>query len=64
MKRKIVVKRGETQAIARILGCTYEYVSHSLSFHKDSLLANKIRKVALERGGVYVEFPDVAKQAI
>ncbi len=64
MKKKIVVQRGECKAIAKILGCTYEMVSHSLAFRKNSLLARKIRKVAIERGGQEVELPEIAKQKL
>lgn len=64
MKKKIVVERGEQQAIAKLMGCTHEMVCHSLAFRKDTPLARKIRKVAEERGGVLVVLKPVAKQAI
>jgi len=51
MKRKILVDRGEVLRIAKLLGCTREMVSYSINFQKNSLLARKIRKVAMERGG-------------
>lgn len=52
MKRKIVTSYGETKAIAKLLGCSREMVSYALCFHKNSLLARKIRKLAVERGGI------------
>jgi hypothetical protein len=52
MKRKIVTDRGESITIARTFGCTVQMVSDSLNFRKNSPLARKIRKTALERGGV------------
>jgi hypothetical protein len=51
MKRKIIVEHGEVLSIAKIFGCTRQMVGYSLSFKKNSLLARKIRKVAVERGG-------------
>lgn len=62
MKRKIVVERGESQKIAKIMGCTPVMVCYALTFRKNTLLAQKIRNVALERGGVEVVLRDVAKQ--
>jgi hypothetical protein len=52
MKRKIVTNYGETKAIAKLLECTPEMVSYALNFQKNSLLARKIRKLALDRGGI------------
>jgi hypothetical protein len=52
MKRKILVPYGEGLQIAKIAGCTKEMVYHSLSFKKNSFLARKIRKIAVERGGI------------
>lgn len=34
MKRRIVVEYGEVANIAKLMGCTYEMVSHSLAFRK------------------------------
>lgn len=62
MKRKVVVERGESQKIAKIMGCTTVMVCYALSYKKNTLLAQKIRKVALERGGVEVVMRDVPKQ--
>jgi hypothetical protein len=52
MKRRIVVERGDVNEIAKILRCTRQMVTYSLAFKKNSLLARKIRKVAMERGGI------------
>ena len=60
--KKIVVQYGEVRKISKILRCTPEMVSRSLSFYKNTPLARKIRKVAMERGGVEVELPNVTKQ--
>lgn len=62
MKKRIVVEHGEVNVIAKILGCTRETVSRALAYQKHTILAQKIRKVALERGGVEVVLRDVAKQ--
>ena len=45
---------GEVASIAKLMGCTYEMVSHSLAFRKDTELARRIRRMALTRGGVEV----------
>jgi hypothetical protein len=52
MKRKILVEKGEGAKIAKLLKCTPEMVSYSLNFKKNSFLARKIRKTAVERGGI------------
>lgn len=55
MKRKIVLDYGNIGKIAKVMGCTREMVSKSLSFKKNSMLARKIRFVAKEQfGGVEV----------
>lgn len=54
MKRRIVVEYGEVANIAKMMGCTYEMVSHSLAFRKNTDLARRIRKMALMRGGVEI----------
>lgn len=56
MKKKIVVGYGEHAHIAKLMGCTPDMVSKSLRFEKNSLLARRIRKVAVELGGVEVEY--------
>jgi hypothetical protein len=52
MKRRIVVDRGEVLAIARLIGCTRQMVGYSLNFNKNTVLAGKIGKIAIDRGGV------------
>lgn len=54
MKRRIIVEYGEVANIAKMMGCTYEMVSHSLAFRKNTDLARRIRKMALMRGGVEI----------
>lgn len=54
MKRRIIVEHGEVKRIALLMNCTYEMVSHSLAYRKDTKLAKAIRKMALTRGGVEV----------
>lgn len=54
MKRRIVVEHGEVKRIALLMNCTYEMVSHSLAYRKDTKLAKAIRKMALMRGGIEV----------
>ena len=54
MKRRIIVEHGEVKRIALLMNCTYEMVSHSLAYRKDTKLAKAIRKMALMRGGVKV----------
>lgn len=55
MKRKIVLDRGDVAKIAKVMNCTPEMVSKSVNFKKNSLLARKIRFVAVKQfGGVEV----------
>ncbi len=64
MKKKIVVEYGEQVAISKIMGCTVETVCRALAYRKNSHLARKIRKLALARGGVEIEFGSAKKQVI
>ena len=64
MKKKIIVEHGEQRAIAKIMDCTPEMVCYALAYRKNSLLARKIRKLAIERGGVEIELGTVPKQKI
>ena len=50
MKKRIIVEHGEVKRIALLMNCTYEMVSHSLAYRKDTKLAKAIRKMALTRG--------------
>jgi hypothetical protein len=52
IKQKIIVEKGEVKALAKLFNCTVQMVYKSLSFSMNSLLARKIRKSALERGGL------------
>ena len=52
MNRRIVIPHGAGRELARLFGCTQQTVCYALNFKKDSLLARRIRKAALERGGV------------
>lgn len=55
MKKKIVLEYGNIAKIAKVVGCTPEMVSKSVNFRKNSLLARKIRFVAVKHfGGVEV----------
>jgi hypothetical protein len=45
------MSRGEGKKLAKLFGCTQQMVSYSLTFRKNSFLARKIRKAAMERGG-------------
>ena len=54
MKKRIIVEHGEVKRIPLLMNCTYEMVSHSLAYRKDTKLAKAIRKMALMRGGVEV----------
>lgn len=54
MKERIVVEYGEVIKIASLMECSYEMVSHSLAYRKNSKLARAIRKLAIERGGLKV----------
>lgn len=62
--KKIVVEHGEQLAIAQIMRCSAEFVCRALSYRKDTPLARRVRKVAMERGGVEVELRDVQKQRV
>ena len=64
MGKKIFIERGEGAALARIFGVTKGCVSTALSFKKNSDLAKRIRKAALERGGPLVSFEPVKKQKL
>lgn len=62
MKKKIVVMHGEMNEISRLMGCSREMVSLSLSFRKDTDLAKRIRKMAILRGGKEVCFGDPKRE--
>jgi hypothetical protein len=54
MSRRIVFNERESQGkqLAELFKCTPVMVSYSLNFKTNSMLARKIRKAALERGGI------------
>lgn len=54
MKKRIIVEHGEVKRIALLMNCTWEMVSHSLAYRKNTELARAIRKMALMRGGIEV----------
>lgn len=55
MKKRIVLDHGNVAKIAKVMSCTPEMVSKSINFKKNSLLARKIRFVAIKHfGGVEV----------
>ena len=62
MKKKIVVMHGEMNEFSRLMGCSREMVSLSLSFRKDTDLAKRIRKMAILRGGKEVCFGDPKRE--
>lgn len=51
MHRKIILDYGKSKQIAKVMDCTVEMVSKSVNFKKNSLLARKIRKVAVDQFG-------------
>lgn len=52
---RILVERGEVIKLARLLGVARKTVGEALSGQTHTELANKIRKMALLRGGVAKE---------
>lgn len=55
MIKRVVVERGVGKKIARLMGITPEMVSMSLNYKKDSVLARKVRYMAIKDfGGVLV----------
>nr|DAY79752.1 MAG TPA: hypothetical protein [Caudoviricetes sp.] len=54
MKKRIIVEYGEARKIAHLMNCTPEMVSYSLTYRKNTKLAQAIRKMALMRGGIEV----------
>jgi len=54
--RQIVTRKGEINAIAAALNVCRKTVGEALLFKTDTVLARKIRKVALDRGGKETEY--------
>lgn len=55
MAKEIITRRGEVKAIRKLLGLTEATVINALRFRTKSELAEKIRKTAIDRGGVEIE---------
>ena len=54
MASEILTKRGEVKAIRHLMGVSEPTVIHALQGKTNSVLAERIRKVAIKRGGVEV----------
>jgi hypothetical protein len=52
MRRIVSGAHGDGKRLAKLFGCSEQMVTYALHFKKNSLLARKIRKAAMERGGV------------
>ncbi len=52
--RKIVVERGTTKELVEVFGTNRITVWQALTFQTDTMLAKRIRKAAMERGGVEI----------
>lgn len=48
MHKRIIVDRGVGKKIAKLMGITTEMVSKSLNFKKNSILARKVRYMAIK----------------
>ena len=55
MNKYIRIQRGQTPVLAAEFGVSKQYVWYALHYVKNGPTAVKIRKAALEMGGVYVE---------
>ena len=51
---RIIVAHGENQKLAELFGHGMPFIRKALRGERDTLEAHKIRKVALERGGIEV----------
>ena len=59
MKKYIHVKKEDREFIAKVFGITPRMVFNAVHFESDSELARKVRKLAMDRGGiVMVEAPE------
>ncbi len=54
---KVLVERGEGRRIAQLLGVVPKTVYEALSGQTNTALAKKIRKLAIDRGGVVKNNP-------
>lgn len=55
MNKYIKIQRGQTPLLADQFGVSKQYIWYALHYVKNGPTAVKIRKAALEMGGVYVE---------
>lgn len=55
MKRRILTDRGEGNNLAKLFGCSPIMISNALTFKTNSILARRIRKAAIERGGIDIQ---------
>ena len=53
--KKILVAEGEKGALKKIFDITYPTVRNALNGKRQNYLAIKIRKAAIERGGIEVD---------
>jgi hypothetical protein len=51
-RKKILVGVGEKTALMKMFDCSYITIRQALSFNSNTLLAQKIRAMAIYRGGV------------
>lgn len=49
--KKIIVAHGEKKELAKLLNCSHVTIREALAGRTKSELTNKIRAIALERGG-------------
>jgi hypothetical protein len=52
---KILTDRGDKKALIKIFGCSHVTVREALRGNIQTELAKKIRKAAIERGGVEIK---------
>ena len=55
MEKRIVINRGDSKFLENTFNVTQMMVWNALHFRRDTMLAKKIRKAAIERGGVLIE---------
>lgn len=52
MKKYIHVKKEDREFLAKVFGITPRMVFNAVHFESDSELARKVRKLAMDRGGI------------
>ncbi len=52
--KQILVKRGEVKALRKLFGCSEPTVINALHGRRSAEIHIKIRKLAIERGGVEI----------